>query len=46
LAIKKSRVVYVAPPKKLSTQTRRALEKTPVKKELIAKATSKKYKVV
>jgi hypothetical protein len=46
LTIKKSRVVYVTPPKKLSAEARKALEKTPVKREVIAKATSKKYKVV
>jgi len=46
LAIKDNKVVYVAPPKKLSAKERKVLEDTPVNKKLIEKATSRTYKII
>jgi len=46
LAIKDKKVVYVAPPKKLTVAEKKILEETPVNHKLIEKATSRKYKIV
>ena len=46
LVIKNEKVVYVAPPKKLTDEEKKMLEETPVNKKLIKSATSRKYNVV
>ncbi len=46
LAIKDKKVVYVAPPKKLTTKEKKMLEDAPVNHKLIERATSRKYNVV
>ena len=46
LTIKDNKVIYVAPPKKLSAKERKMLEDAPVNHKLIKKATSRKYNVV
>jgi len=46
LAIKDNKVVYVAPPKKLTEKEKKMLEDTPVNHKLIKRATSRKYNVV
>ena len=46
LAIKDDKVIYVAPPKKLTAKEKKILEDTPVNHKLIKRATSRKYNVV
>ena len=46
LVIKDKKVVYVAPPKKLTTDEKSILENASVNHKLIKKATSRKYKIV
>ena len=46
LAIKDNKVVYVAPPKKLTAKEKKILEDAPVNHKLIKRATSRKYNVV
>jgi len=46
LVIKDEKVVYVAPPKKLTVDEKKILEDTPINHKLIKKATSRKYKIV
>ena len=46
LVIKDNKVVYVAPPKKLTKQEKKVVEDTPINHKLIKKATSRKYTVV
>ena len=46
LAIKDNKVVYIAPPKKLTTKEKKMLEDTPVDHKLIKRATSRKYNIV
>ena len=46
LTIKDKKVVYVAPPKKITVAEKKILEETPVNHKLIKKATSRKYKIV
>ena len=46
LAIKDSKVVYVAPPKKLTSKEKKMLEDAPINHKLIKRATSRKYNVV
>ena len=46
LAIKDNKVVYVAPPKKLTVKEKKMLEDAPVNYKLIKRATSRKYNVV
>jgi hypothetical protein len=46
LIIKNNKVVYISPPKKLTSKEREFFENAPVNKELIKRATSRKYKIV
>ena len=46
LAIKDNKVVYVAPPKKLTEKEKKMLEDAPINHKLIQRATSRKYNVV
>lgn len=46
LAIKDKKVITIVPPKKLSNEDRTKLINTPVNKELIKKATSRKYNII
>ena len=46
LVIKNDKVVYVAPPKKLTEKEKKMLEETPVNEKLIKRATSRTYNVV
>ena len=46
LTIKDNKVVYVAPPKKLTSKEKKMLEDAPVNHKLIKRATSRKYNVV
>ena len=46
LAIKDNKVVYVAPPKKLTTKEKKMLEDALVDHKLIKRATSREYNVV
>lgn len=46
LTIKDNKVVYIAPPKKLTAKEKKMLEDTPVNHKLIKRATSRKYNVV
>jgi len=46
LIIKNDKVVYVAPPKKLTSTEKKILEDAPVNHELIKRATLRKYNVV
>lgn len=46
LTIKDNKVVYVAPPKKLTVKEKKILEDAPVNHKLIKRATSRKYNVV
>jgi len=46
LMIINNKVVYVAPPKKLTVEEKKILENAPVNKKLIKRATSRKYKIV
>ena len=46
LIIKNKKVVYIAPPKKLTIAEKKILEETPVNHELIKRATSRKYNIV
>ena len=46
LAIKDNKVVYIAPPKKLTAKEKKMLEDAPVDHKLIKRATSRKYNIV
>ncbi len=46
LIIVNNKVVYVSPPKKLTSKERKIFENAPVNKKLIKRATSRKYKIV
>jgi len=46
LIIVDNKVVYVSPPKKLTSKERKFFEDAPVNKKLIKRATSRKYKIV
>ena len=46
LIIKDKKVVYVAPPKKLTIDEKSMLENAHINHKLIKKATSRKYKIV
>ncbi len=46
LVIKDDKVVYIAPPKKLTSKEKKMLEDAPVNHKLIKRATSRKYNVV
>lgn len=46
LVIRNNKVVYIAPPKKLTAEEKKILENAPINKKLIKRATSRKYKIV
>jgi hypothetical protein len=46
LVIKDNKVVYIAPPKKLTAKEKKTLEDAPVNHKLIKRATSRKYNIV
>lgn len=46
LRIKDGKVISVSPPSKLTKKQLKKLEETPINKELIKKATSRKYNIV
>ena len=46
LAIKDNKVIYIAPPKKLTEKEKKMLEDAPINEKLIKRATSRKYNVV
>jgi hypothetical protein len=46
LKIKDNKVVYITPPKRLTTKEQKMLEIAPINHKLIKKATSRKYNIV
>jgi len=46
LTIKNNKVIYITPPKKLTTKEKKILEETPINHKLIQRATSRKYTIV
>ncbi len=46
LMIIDKKVIYVAPPKKLSEREREIFEQAPIHQKLIKRATKRKYKIV
>jgi len=46
LIIVDNKVLYVSPPKKLTSKEKEFFENSPVNKKLIKKATSRKYKII
>ena len=46
LVIKENKVVYIAPPKKLTSKAKKMIEEAPVNHKLIKRATSRKYNIV